>query len=339
MIKISTKIILLTIIVILINNAVFRVFHLPFFWGNTTAKVKTEYLIEHQDNFNTVFFGTSKFYWQINTALFDSLTGYKTKSFNYGIDGIKEPEVFYYIDNILAKDSNIKNIFIESFDIGISPEISNLNTLRLKYCFDTKSWMFTTKAIISSSYNITDKIYSLFFYTVNYLEWLSKFDMLKDVMKEGTYSINKLDYLGAENNGFVSIEKRAPQKQSAIDSTLPFRIKQANLELFKAPLSIPDNESYFKSMKEEIIKIQHKNINVFLVLEPRCNETQLANIVPCFIKLDLPRLIKFNLADAKIHPEFYDSVNIFDAYHLNSNGGILNTQELADSFNAYNIKK
>ena len=342
MVKISIKILLLIIIVTLVNNTLFRFLHLPFYWGNTTAKIKTEYLIKHQNNFNTVFFGTSKFYWQVNTSLFDSLTGYKTKSFNYGIDGIKEPEIFYYIDNILDRDTNIKNVFIEAFDIGISPDISNLNTLRLKYCFDTKSWIFTTKSIISSSYPLNDKLYSLFFYTVNYFEWLSKFDMLKDVVKEGTYTVNITDYLGANNDGFVSIEKRSPGKHLIGDSSnapsLLLKVKQANTELFQHPLNIPNNDAYFSSLKQEIIKIQQKNINVFLILEPRCNEPQLINIIPSFIKLNQHGLAKFNLADATIHPEFYDPDNVFDAYHLNKNGAILNTQELADSFTAYQLK-
>ena len=58
---------------------------------------KLSFFAEHKDEFDTIFLGSSRFYYAISPKNFDRLTrenGAPTRSFNFGIDGMNPPETF-----------------------------------------------------------------------------------------------------------------------------------------------------------------------------------------------------------------------------------------------------
>jgi hypothetical protein len=72
---------------------------------------------EHQDEFNTVFVGSSHIHHQISPAIFDRITseaGHPTRTFNFGINGMFPPESGYVLERLLiAKPRHLKWVFIE----------------------------------------------------------------------------------------------------------------------------------------------------------------------------------------------------------------------------------
>jgi hypothetical protein len=72
---------------------------------------------EHQDEFNTVFIGSSHIHHQISPAIFDRITsetGHPTRTFNFGISGMFPPESGYVLERLLsAKPRHLKWVFIE----------------------------------------------------------------------------------------------------------------------------------------------------------------------------------------------------------------------------------
>lgn len=72
---------------------------------------------EHQDEFDTVFIGSSHIHHQISPAIFDRITneaGHPTRTFNFGINGMFPPESGYVLERLLsAKPRHLKWVVIE----------------------------------------------------------------------------------------------------------------------------------------------------------------------------------------------------------------------------------
>jgi hypothetical protein len=78
---------------------------------------KLAHFAAHKDEYDTLFFGSSRTYRHLLPAQFDAATaaaGMPTKSFNFGIDGMFPPEDGYVLEQLFAlKPRNLKRIFIE----------------------------------------------------------------------------------------------------------------------------------------------------------------------------------------------------------------------------------
>ncbi len=92
---------------------------------------KLAYFADHRDEFDTLFFGSSRTYSQIFPSLFDRITaeaGLPTKSFNFGADGMFPPEDGFVAEKLFAlRPKNLRRVFIEiSFFrndwVGIDPD-------------------------------------------------------------------------------------------------------------------------------------------------------------------------------------------------------------------------
>ena len=92
---------------------------------------KLAHFAAHIDDYDTLFFGTSRTYHQIVPRMFDRLTGeagVPTRSFNFGIDGMFPPEDSYVAERLFAlHPTRLKRVFIEiSFFrrkwVGIDPD-------------------------------------------------------------------------------------------------------------------------------------------------------------------------------------------------------------------------
>jgi hypothetical protein len=82
------------------------------------VREKLAYFSQHADEYDTLFFGTSRVYRGIMPAVFDRITreaGQPTHSFNFGIDGMFPPEDAYVFERILARPpKNLRWVFLET---------------------------------------------------------------------------------------------------------------------------------------------------------------------------------------------------------------------------------
>jgi hypothetical protein len=100
---------------------------------------KLQFFAQHKDEFDTLFVGTSRFYYSVSPEIFDRTTrdnGVSTRTFNFGIDGMHPPENFYVLEQILKTNPrNLKWVFIEIGDIQTKWD-NALGTERVVYWHD-----------------------------------------------------------------------------------------------------------------------------------------------------------------------------------------------------------
>ena len=109
---------------------------------------KLEFFTQHKDEFDTLFVGTSHFYYTISPEIFDETTqsgGVQTHSFNFGVDGMHPPENFYVLEQILkTRPQKLKWVFLEMAEIERKTKEEILGTQRILYWHD---WPRTSLAI------------------------------------------------------------------------------------------------------------------------------------------------------------------------------------------------
>ncbi|MBA3963366.1 MAG: hypothetical protein H0X40_15895 [Chthoniobacterales bacterium] len=84
---------------------------------------KLRYFAAHQNEFDTIFVGSSRVYRGIEPATFDATMrdrGVPTRSFNFGADGMHPPERFFVLAKILALRPHLRRIFVELDNLSVN---------------------------------------------------------------------------------------------------------------------------------------------------------------------------------------------------------------------------
>src|SRR5207245_5026117 len=94
---------------------------LPFPEIDGGVSQKFRFFAAHKDEFDTLFIGSSRIYFQISPAIFDRATresGLPTHSFNFGIGGMYLPETGYLLEQMLKlKPLKLRWVFSEYDDL------------------------------------------------------------------------------------------------------------------------------------------------------------------------------------------------------------------------------
>ena len=113
---------------------------LPFPEIDGGVSQKFRFFAAHKDEFDTLFIGSSRVYFQISPAIFDRVTresGLPTHSFNFGIGGMYLPETSYLLEQILnLKPRNLKWVFIEYDEMQTKWSPENQTSRRALYWAD-----------------------------------------------------------------------------------------------------------------------------------------------------------------------------------------------------------
>jgi hypothetical protein len=124
--------------VLLATSAVYHALLPPSIPGGVVEKL--QFFAKHKDEFDTLFLGSSRFYYAVSPEIFDNVTrenGVPTRTFNFGIDGLNPPENFYVLEQILKTEPRtLKWIFVEVGDIETKSHANILSTQRLLYWHD-----------------------------------------------------------------------------------------------------------------------------------------------------------------------------------------------------------
>ena len=109
---------------------------------------KLRYFIEHKDEFDTLFIGSSHIYRHVDPLTFDQVAaehGLATRSFNLAIGGMHPPESFYVLDQVLrAGPTKLKWVFVELEDLYPKWTKENRDTRRFLYWHN---WPLTSLAV------------------------------------------------------------------------------------------------------------------------------------------------------------------------------------------------
>ena len=214
---------------------------LPFPEIDGGVSQKFRFFAAHKDEFDTLFIGSSRIYFQISPAIFDRITresGMPTHSFNFGIGGMYLPETAYLLEQILKlKPRNLKWVFIEYDDLQTKWSLENQTSRRALYWADWKRISLLLRKLTDAG---TDRVWlpnaarlraivlrqkdeestrSLLTFYVgqlekNYANVSRAADML-DYFWTGDTNERLASYLGAARDGYVTRPNRMSSSEAA----------------------------------------------------------------------------------------------------------------------------
>jgi hypothetical protein len=214
---------------------------LPFPEIDGGVSQKFRFFAAHKDEFDTLFIGSSRVYFQISPAIFDRVTrenGLPTHSFNFGVGGMYLPETAYLLEQILnLKPRNLKWVFIEYDELQTKWSPENQSSRRALYWADWKRVALLLRKLTDAG---TDPLWLpgpaklrdivlrqkdekntrslLTFYVTqverNYTNISRAADVLDHFLNRDTKQ-RRASYLGAASDGYVTRPNRMSPSQAA----------------------------------------------------------------------------------------------------------------------------
>jgi hypothetical protein len=214
---------------------------LPFPEIDGGVSQKFRFFAVHKDEFDTLFIGSSRVYFQISPAIFDRVTrqsGLPTHSFNFGIGGMYLPETAYLLEQILRlKPRNLRWVFIEYDELQTKWSPENQTSRRALYWADWKRVSLLLRKLTGAG---TDPLWPpspaklrdivlrqndekntrslVTFYAgqfeKNYTNVARAADVLDSFLSRDTKE-RRASYLGAASDGYVTRPNRVSPSQAA----------------------------------------------------------------------------------------------------------------------------
>ena len=311
---------------------------------------KYDYYQAHKDDYDTLFFGSSRIYSQVIPKIFDETTeveGRSLNSYNFGIPAMRAIDSAVLLKEVLANPpKNLKWVFFEStLDKGYEP-IRNARTPRAIYWHNWENTKFAARYVLSSDESLPSKAVLLYSHLLpclyHYLgvgrlfsQWLpSNFSeeelgvAAQFTATEGFYALS--DESAAERQHFLSTQ------QDYLDSVSVLAGRTTRAAWY------PKDDSQSGSKSDNYL-----SANKAMLINQVVEAVRAAGAEPIFI--DPPSLYldnDFQLAkqlglvdrllmyrDPDRYPQLYVPENRYDIDHLNQAGAEAFSQFIAKDFN------
>lgn len=205
----------------------------PYYLGNQDFSKKLDYFQYNQSNFNTVFFGSSMTYRQINTVVIDSVLNEKNiHSYNFGCDGVLNPESYFLYENFIEDidENQIKYAVLEIQQISFGENVQkNIAKTRANYFFTIPTLRYVFDDVNSSNKSTIEKLKSVSIYLKGFFYSLFDLEILKNVYQGKPKDIGE--------NGFYLLEDElCDLNKKNNSSNLPKRWEKSNLNKKKSHL-------------------------------------------------------------------------------------------------------
>jgi hypothetical protein len=318
---------------------------LPFPEIDGGVSQKFRFFAAHKDEFDTLFIGSSRIYFQISPAVFDRVTretGLPTRSFNFGIGGMYLPESAYLLEQILnLKPHNLRWVFIEYDELQTKWSPENQTSRRALYWADWKRvslllrklsdagtaplWLPNPSKlhdIVLREKNEKNTRSLLTFYATqverNYTNVARAADILHYFLGRDTKE-RRASYLGAASDGYVTRPNRmSPSQTAAYERGLADAMAQSGTR----PLSAYAVEGYRQCATEV------RNIGAAPVFLITPSTTQINIAIE---NAGTPGVVMaFN--DPRTYPSLYRSSIRRDGQHLTKSGAEEFTRIVAANF-------
>ncbi len=318
---------------------------LPFPEIDGGVSQKFRFFAAHKNEFDTLFIGSSRVYFQISPAIFDRVTresGMPTHSFNFGIGGMYLPETAYLLERILKlKPRNLKWVFIEYDELQTKWSPENQTSRRALYWADWKRVSLLLRKLtdagidplwLPSPAKLRDIVLSqkdekntrsvLTFYAgqfeKNYTNVARATDVLQYFLGRDTKE-RRARYLGAASDGYVTRPNRMSPKQVVeYERGLAAAMAQTDTH----PLS-PYAMAAYRQCAEDVRKIGA--MPIFLIT-PSTAELSVATESPGLTSV----MMAFN--NPRTYPSLYRSEVRRDGQHLTKSGSEEFTRFVATNF-------
>jgi hypothetical protein len=318
---------------------------LPFPEIDGGVSQKFRFFAAHKDEFDTLFIGSSRIYFQISPAIFDRVTresGLPTHSFNFGIGGMYLPETSYLLEQILnLKPRNLRWVFIEYDELQTKWSPENQTSRRALYWADWKRVSLLLRKLTDAGTaplwlpdpaNLREILLPqndekstgslLTFYAgqfeKNYTNVARAADVLDYFLGRDTRE-RRARYLGAASDGYVTRPNRmSPGQAAAYERGLAVAMAQIGTR----PLSPYTVEAY-RQCAEEV-----RNIGAAPIFLITPNTTQISVATE---STALPGVVMaFN--NPQTYPSLYRSSVRRDGQHLTKSGAEEFTRVVAGNF-------
>lgn len=303
---------------------------------------KMEHFAEHRDQYNVVFFGSSQIYRNIIPRVFDdemAKHGHKTKSFNFGIGGMRPHETNLLIRQVLAMGPrNLRYAFVELGSWHPASPARNHFTKRMV------AWHARDEAasILRSLWIADDpwpRKWNLLYVharhaLANYFNigqgprylrrWVGARDDIRydrdtpHAVEEEGFVGHTADPVGrGQANSRTRMLENPSRYHRLVDTLVKRRFQSSGLEHYNT-----------RVLEEQVKQFQDRGIAPAYLIPPRVNSLPEAQTL--LRQGVIPALFAFN--DPTLHPAIYDIRVRFDLEHLLVEGAEMFTRELANQF-------
>jgi hypothetical protein len=318
---------------------------LPFPEIDGGVSQKFRFFAAHKDEFDTLFIGSSRIYFQISPAVFDRVTresGLPTHSFNFGIGGMYLPETAYLLEQILnLKPRNLKWVFIEYDELQTKWSPENQTSRRALYWADWKRVSLLLRKLtdagtapfwLSNPAKLRDIMLRqngekntrglLTFYAgqfeKNYANVARAADMLDCFLSRDTNE-RRARYLGAASDGYVTRPNRmSPSQAAAYERALAAAMAQTGTQ----PLSLYAVEAYRQCAQE----VRNIGAAPIFLITPSTTQINVAT------KSTGARGVVMAFNNPRTYPSLFRSDARRDGQHLTKSGAEEFTRIVAANF-------
>jgi hypothetical protein len=318
---------------------------LPFPEIDGGVSQKFRFFAAHKDEFDTLFFGSSRVYFQISPAVFDRVTresGLSTHSFNFGIGGMYLPETAYLLEQILnLRPRNLRWVFIEYDELQTKWSLENQTSRRALYWADWERVSLLLRKLadagtdplwLPSPAKLRDIVLRqddekntrdlLTFYATqlekNYTNVARAVDVSEYFLGRDTKERRAM-YLGVASDGYITRPNRmSPKQAAAYDHELAAAMAQTDAH----PLSLYAVEAYRKCA-QEVRKIGAAPI---FLITPNITQINVATKNAAITGV----VMAFN--NPRTYPNLYRAEVRRDGQHLTKSGAEEFTRIVAANF-------
>ncbi|MBT7491626.1 MAG: hypothetical protein HN704_08465 [Bacteroidetes bacterium] len=331
---------------VLIINQLIRKSFVSKTWGNFNVHIKTKYIKEKGDEFNTYFIGSSTIYRHLMPSVFDEEIDpdLEVRSFNLGTGRFAPPETYIYYEYLInEEDLNIDYVIIELRDIfKILDE--NLHTARASYWYTPSAYLFAIKSLMSSkSFESSDeKSHKIKNHTISFAENVFNFGLIKSYVRalQKEYELNERkvkSIIGEFDDGFKGyyvedLKKGKNEYYKRDPARLQKKLNQMEMKYNKYDRKSFDcNLVHLYEINRLIELSEEKGIHLIFFLNPKIAVKQYEEYIPLMQQIDDEH--KIELADCRFYPELYSLEYAYDNNHLNIDGVRIITKLAAKKFN------
>ena len=301
---------------------------------------KLRFFAAHQDEFDTLFIGSSRTYHQVSPSIFDQVmreNGTPTRSFNFGIDGMRFPESIYLLERILDNNPpNLKWVVIELDELHVNWVSQGEGSRRALYWHDWKRTSLVLRRLLGAGTRAVwlprakDVLEAIFRRKMRQIVVFHLSQFQKDFTNLGRardardYFMHRgeaisLRWLGRDADGYRPMKtKMPPDKVCDFEETLAHALKKIGPQ----PVSVYTDKAA-RQCAERIRKIGA--IPVFLVQPTPKVQSEMT------FRSNSPGMVmSFN--NALIYPSLYQPDLQLNISHLNKTGAEELTQLMALKF-------
>lgn len=305
-------------------------------------EVRYDYLKDNLNNYNTLFFGTSRTIRHIVPSVFDSINkanGITTKGFNLGTPANKLFETYYQYDAFLRdyskmKERPVKYVFLELNPMDVL-EFQNISSRKASYWFDA-NYAGHLVSYLKDGATVKRGYFNYFYaFLIHYFG----FNYLDNPLQETSKDANV--WLGENHDGYVDYDDEiklvTDLKQKKKLQEFRARFEEDTTKLIKARINAEKeyaetsaakyNAEHLKMMKDIIEKSKQYGIEVKFIIQPRLASYREIHA----IKKQLPGYV-IDVADPNKHRELWEVKNAFDKSHMNKKGSTIFTALLSRDF-------